>query len=91
VNLLIDSRHGIKDNDKSIMKLLDEAAVPYHVIFTKSDKVKRDDLPDHIQAAEKQLKNHPGAYPRILATSAVKGYNIDQLRASLGKLRQGKE
>ncbi len=90
VNLLIDSRHGIKDNDKSIMELLDEAAVPYHIIFTKSDKVKQHDLPDHIQSAEDQLKKHAGAYPRILATSVVTDYNIDQLRASLGKLRKGK-
>src|SRR3546814_11278812 len=41
--LLIDARHGIKDVDRDIMKMLDEAAVSYRIAITKADKVKASD------------------------------------------------
>ena len=38
--VLIESRHGIKDVDRDIMDMLDAAAVSYHLVLTKSDKIK---------------------------------------------------
>ncbi|MEM8724808.1 MAG: ribosome biogenesis GTP-binding protein YihA/YsxC, partial [Pseudomonadota bacterium] len=38
--VLIDSRHGIKDVDRDMMTMLDEAAVGYRVVLTKTDKIK---------------------------------------------------
>ena len=38
VFLLIDSRHGIKDEDSEIMKMLDISAVPYQIVLTKTEK-----------------------------------------------------
>src|ERR1700755_2197477 len=38
--VLIDSRHGLKEVDREVMKMLDDAAVSYHLVLTKSDKVK---------------------------------------------------
>ena len=35
VCLLIDARHGLKDNDREIMEMLDKAAVPYQIVLTK--------------------------------------------------------
>jgi len=35
--VLIDSRHGPKDVDREMMKLLDEAAVGYRLVLTKAD------------------------------------------------------
>ena len=35
VFLLIDSRHGIKPSDDDLMKILEEAAITFQVIFTK--------------------------------------------------------
>ena len=37
--VLIDGRHGIKDSDTEILKLLDETAVATQVVLTKMDKV----------------------------------------------------
>jgi GTP-binding protein len=42
--VLIDSRHGIKDIDRGVMTMLDEAAVSYHLVLTKADKNKASDL-----------------------------------------------
>src|SRR5690348_8364731 len=38
--VLVDSRHGIKDVDREMMRMLDDAAVSYHLVLTKGDKVK---------------------------------------------------
>ena len=57
VFVLIDSRHGLKDSDREIMKMLDETAVSYRIILTKSDKTKqaqRDKLQKDILT---ELKN----------------------------------
>ena len=35
--VLIDSRHGIKDVDRDVLAMLDEAAVSYRVVLTKAD------------------------------------------------------
>src|SRR5206468_12873345 len=33
--VLVDSRHGLKDVDRDVMRMLDEAAVGYHIVLTK--------------------------------------------------------
>src|SRR3954453_14866916 len=38
--VLVDSRHGLKEVDREIMRMLDDAAISYHIVLTKSDKVK---------------------------------------------------
>ena len=38
--VLVDSRHGLKDADREMMQMLDDAAVNYQLVLTKADKVK---------------------------------------------------
>ena len=38
--VLIDSRHGIKAEDLEMFEMLDEAAVAYQIVLTKTDKIK---------------------------------------------------
>lgn len=81
--VLIDGRHGIKDSDKEMMDLLDEAAAPYTVVLTKTDKVKREELEKVIAEAEVIIKKHPAAYPFALKTSSAKGFGIEELRTAI--------
>lgn len=83
--LLVDSRHGLKDIDRSLMAVLDGAAVTYQIILTKIDKVKgsRDAV---AQTVADELVTHPAAYPIIWPTSAAKGEGIAELRAALATL-----
>ena len=89
VCLLIDARHGVKDSDRSMMKLLDEAAVPFQVVFTKADKAKPDALATLRAATERELAGHPAAFPVLLATSSISGAGIEALRAALAALAEG--
>lgn len=84
--LLIDARHGIKENDRRIMGELDEAAVSYQVILTKADKPTPSALAAVRRATARELARHPAAHPDCLATSAVTGHGIPELRARLAAL-----
>ena len=84
--VLIDSRHGLKDTDREVMTMLDKAAVPYQIVFTKIDKIKASDLDAVIAATDAEIKRRPAAYPIMIATSSEKGTGIPELRASLTAL-----
>ena len=81
--LLIDSRHGIKDVDQDIMKMLDEAAVSYRIVMTKADKVKASDLAATCDRVIAEIRKRPAAHPDIVVTSSEKGMGIPELRAAV--------
>ena len=86
--VLIDARHGMKPGDAEIMAMLDQAAVPYQIVLTKADKVKRAELERRVADTTAALKAHPAAFPDILATSARDGIGIAELRARLAELAE---
>ena len=81
--VLVDGRHGPKDVDREMMKMLDEAAVGYRIVLTKSDKIKASALQAMHEKVAAEAKKHPAAYPEIHLTSAEKGQGIAALRAAV--------
>tara|TARA_B110001454_G_scaffold195120_1_gene197171 strand:+ start:2216 stop:2869 length:654 start_codon:yes stop_codon:yes gene_type:complete len=81
--LLIDARHGIKDVDRDIMKMLDDAAVSYRIVLTKADKIKASELETVRAQTVAEARTRPAAHPEILATSAEKGMGLAELRAAV--------
>lgn len=81
--VLIDSRHGIKDVDREVMKMLDDAAVSYRLVLTKADKVKASELDAVTGRTVAEARTHPAAHPEIIATSSEKGMGIPELRAAV--------
>ncbi|HYI48108.1 MAG TPA: ribosome biogenesis GTP-binding protein YihA/YsxC [Allosphingosinicella sp.] len=81
--LLIDSRHGIKEIDREVMKMLDDAAVSYRIVLTKADKVKASDLAEVTAGTESEARKRPAAHPEIIVTSAGTGLGMDRLRAAV--------
>ena len=81
--LLIDARHGIKDVDRDIMKMLDDAAVSYRIVLTKADKIKASELETVTAQTVAEARTRPAAHPEILATSAEKGMGLAELRAAV--------
>lgn len=84
--VLIDSRHGLKDTDRAIMKLMDDSAVNYQIVMTKADKVKPGPLAETKAAIAKELAEHVAAHPEILVTSAADGFGIPEARAAIAAL-----
>lgn len=81
--VLIDSRHGLKDVDRELMRMLDDAAVSYHLVLTKSDKVKPTELAERIEAIRTEAASHPAAHPLILPTSSETGLGLAELRTAI--------
>lgn len=81
--VLVDSRHGLKDIDREIMKMLDDAAVSYHLVLTKADKIKASELADVQRRTAEEGRKHPAAHPDIITTSSETGLGIDQLRKAV--------
>jgi len=81
--LLIDARHGIKDVDTEMMRMLDEAAVGYRVVLTKADKIKASELDQVYTETLAAARKRTAAYPEVLVTSSEKKMGIEELRAAV--------
>jgi GTP-binding protein len=86
VYLLVDARHGLKDNDVEALELVDKAAVSCQVVLTKADKLRGGELAAVTAATAAVLAKHPALHPTILATSSETGLGIDVLRGEIAAL-----
>ena len=81
--VLVDARHGLKPVDHEVMDMLDAAAVSYHLVLTKADKVKRTDLEAVLAGTVDHAARHPAAHPTIFTTSSETGSGIAELRTAI--------
>jgi GTP-binding protein len=81
--LLIDARHGLKDVDTEALDTFDVAAVSYQIVLTKADKLKTSEVEAVTARTLAAIAKRPAAFPRVLATSAEKGWGIPELRAEI--------
>jgi GTP-binding protein len=81
--VLVDSRHGLKDIDREVMKMLDDAAISYHLVLTKADKVKASELEEVEARTAAEALRRPAAHPETIVTSAETGLGIDRLRRAV--------
>lgn len=84
--MLVDSRHGLKDSDREMMKMLDQSAVVYQVVLTKIDKLKASELAAVQKRTQDEIVTHVAAHPTLILTSSEKGIGIPELRAEILQL-----
>ncbi len=80
VFVLVDSRHGVKDSDREMMKLLDECAAPYRIVLTKADEIKNSERDHAARAAAAIIRQHAAGHPEPVFTSAREKEGLDELR-----------
>ena len=83
VCLLIDARHGIKEVDRPLLHMLDQAGISYQVVLTKTDKLGTAALAANAAGVAAELASHTAAHPEIHLTSAEQRRGIAALRATL--------
>ncbi len=83
VYVLIDARHGIKPIDLEVMDLLDKAAVSYQIVLTKADKIKPPAVERLAAETLEKVRRRGAAFPDVIATSAEKDTNIEELREAI--------
>jgi len=81
--VLVDSRHGLKEVDREMMQMLDDAAISYHLVLTKGDKVKPSALGTLYETTLVEAAKHPAAHPSIFTTSSETGSGIAELRTAI--------
>jgi GTP-binding protein len=86
VYVLIDARHGMKPVDGGVLDALDQAALSYHIVLTKSDLVSAADLERRITETTAALSKHPAAFPELAPVSARTGAGIAELRGAIARL-----
>lgn len=88
--MLVDSRHGIKEADTEMFKLLNDAAVSFQIVLTKTDKITPEEL-EIVRAKTLAIAaKQPAAHPGIISTSADKKLGIDVLREAVIEALVGK-
>ena len=86
VYVLVDGRHGPKDNDLTVMNELDKSAVSYQVVLTKADKPSAAELTANIAATKAAILKRPAAHPHVILTSSLKGDGLRELRTEIAML-----
>ena len=81
--VLVDSRHGLKEIDREILTMLDDAAVSYHLVLTKADKIKATELKEVEQRTAAEAAKRPAAHPEIITTSSETGLGMERLRRAV--------
>jgi len=84
--VLVDARHGLRDSDRELMNMLDDAAVSFQAVLTKTDKTTATMLEASCHRVEAELAEHVAAHPRLFRISARSGIGIEELRAALAAL-----
>ena len=86
VFVLVDSRHGVMEADQEMFKLLDEAAVTYQLVLTKTDKWSAIELAEVTEKTATVAKKRAAAFPEIHATSSETAFGLPELRAEIAAL-----
>jgi GTP-binding protein len=86
VFVLVDSRHGFKPIDLTVLDTLDKAAVSYQVVLTKADEIKASEVEARVKAMLEAIARRPAAYPEVMLTSSRTGAGIPELRAAVARL-----
>ena len=86
VFLLIDSRRGIGSADEEVISLLNDTAVSFAVVLTKTDKLKTPELNKIVTDTEQKTAKNVAAFPKVWVTSSEKAHGIKELRAHIAGL-----
>lgn len=77
--VLIDSRHSAQKVDLEFMEWLGVSEIPFSIIFTKTDKLKPEELEANLKAYENKMFETWETMPGYFVSSAETGEGKDQI------------
>ncbi len=75
---LVDVRHEPQKNDMEFIEWLGISKIPFVMIFTKADKLTRNQLESNLAAYKKQMLNSWEELPPMIVTSSETGLGKDE-------------
>jgi len=86
--VLIDIRHSALAVDLDFMAELGEAGIPFHIIFTKADKLKSGQVANHVEAYRQKLEELWEEVPPMFISSAEKNEGRDPILETIETYNQ---
>lgn len=77
--VLVDCRHEPQKIDMEFIEWLGEKQIPFALIFTKSDKLGKNQLHSNVAAYKKQLRKTWEELPPIFMSSAETGFGKEEI------------
>lgn len=81
--VLIDARRGVMKVDDDFMEVLDDSAVNFQVVLTKTDAITAKELDQVIGKTMETIKNHVAAHPAIVHTSSLTKAGLQDLQEAI--------
>jgi len=79
VYVVIDARHGIKQNDREFLHMLSRNRVKFQVVMNKTDACKPSDLAKRWWHVNEEIKRLPGAVHRVHMCSSRTGAGVQEI------------
>ena len=86
--VLIDVRHSAQAVDMDFMAELGEAGIPFHIIFTKADKLKSGQVANQVEAYRQKLEEIWEEVPPMFISSAEKNEGRDAILETIESYNQ---
>ncbi|MEE2954348.1 MAG: ribosome biogenesis GTP-binding protein YihA/YsxC [Bacteroidota bacterium] len=77
--LLLDPRHKPQEIDTEFMKWLAQKAIPFVIVFTKSDKLSKSEIKKNIKNYKQELLTEWDSLPEIFLTSSKAKNGINDI------------
>lgn len=81
--MLVDARHGVKEADREMFTLLNDAAVSFQIVLTKADLISAAEREAMREKTETIAASQVAAHPHAILTSANAKLGIDGLRQAV--------
>jgi GTP-binding protein len=86
--VLIDSRHEPQPNDLRFINRLGELNIPFHLVFTKTDKLKPTQLITNLENYKQELLKEWDETPPIIVSSSTKKEGRDEILNLIEQINQ---
>lgn len=86
--VLVDSRHEPQTADLEFMEWLGISGVPFSIVFTKTDKLKPEELDEKLKVYKEKMLEKWETMPEYFVTSAEKGDGKNEILAFIEKVNQ---
>ncbi len=86
--VLVDSRHDLQQSDLEFMQTLAERSIPFNLVFTKTDKLKKSQAEGAIRNYISQMLEYWEEVPRYFITSSESGQGRTELLKAIQEYNQ---
>jgi GTP-binding protein len=86
--VLIDIRHEAQKNDLEFMQKLGERGLPFHIVFTKTDKISKSAVAKHLENYQAKMLEIWEEMPQYFVTSSVSGDGCSEILDSITEMNR---